>query len=219
MKILRRNPDIVDLRLENVRGYQNFLLEDISDKFDFQLRKFSFGIPGSETISGTIFEDNLLRFIKAQEETLEELRLSHSSAKMFNDIFPNFKLLKNVYSTYFIGFNELTCGASRSIEKFLIPLSTQDGCQAFISRLPFIKFLFVQGLDFEVLQAVVLQLPYLKVLSFNNERNNCTRRYQQIVADNDYVNRHLKFAQVDRLKFEALTFEKMFGKREEEFDD
>lgn len=219
MKVLRRNPNIVDLRLENVRGYQNLLLDDISQQFNFQLNKFSFGIPSSDTINGTIFEDNLLRFIKSQEETLEELRLSHSSAKVFNEIFPNFKLLKSVYTTYFIGFNELTCGASRTIEKFLIPLSTQDGCQAFISRLPFAKFLFVQGLDFEVLQAVVLQLPYLKVLSFNNERNNCTRRYRQIIDENDYVNRDVKFAQVDRLKFEALSFEKMFGRREEEFED
>lgn len=216
MKILKKNHYLTDLRIENIRGYQNFFMDDISENFTFKLKKLSIGIPSSETINGTAFEENIMKLILANRETLEELRLSHASAKIYNEILANFPKLKNVYATYFIGFNEIICQASRTIERFVIPLSTIEGCQAFIPRLPLVQFLFIQGIDLEILRSVVLQMPYLKILSYNNERGNCTRHYPRIVAENDFVNREVIFKQVERLRFDTLSFEKMFGVREEE---
>lgn len=180
--------------------------------------KFSFGIPSNETIYNTIFEANLLEFLKVHKETIEEIFLSHSSANVVNEIFPNFKKLKTLHGTYFIGFDEITCTASTSIKQFLIPLSSLEGCQTFIQRLPLVEFLYIYGIDLEIIRNVVLHLAYLKVLSFSNERNNCTRHYDQIVADNDFVNRTLKFRKVERARFESLNFEKLYGGFEDEFD-
>lgn len=161
----------------------------------------------------------MLEFLKAHKETLKEVCLSHSSANIVNELFPNFKNLKTLQGTYFIGFNEVTCEPSNSIKKFLIPLSDPEGCRVFIDRLPSVEFLYIYGIDLVILRDVALALAFLKVLSFTTDRNNCIRHYEIIVAENVLVNRHLKFRKVEKARFDNLNFENLYGGYEEEFED
>jgi hypothetical protein len=168
-------------------------------------------LPPSESFRGTRFEENLLNFLQFHAETLEEIRISHSSAFLYNDFIANFTALNTLYTNAFSNIDHLSCPPSRSILRMIVPFSSFEACNSLMQRVPFVEYLHVQAINLEILRAAALQLPCLKVLSYYEEKDNCLRHYDEIIADNQLVNREMTFKKVERVKFDNITFERIFG--------
>jgi hypothetical protein len=216
LEILYKNSNLRKLRIEMCKSHKKFLTPELCQRVGFYLESFSFGIPEDPILSPNDlleYETNMINFLKMHNETLLELSLSRTTTEIYNTVFTSFTMIEHFYGFGLSLNDNLTTEECKTISSFVLPLpaNRHADIERIVNQLPFLEYLYVMGIDLDVLRSTALRLPFLNVLSYTFEVENCLQFYPMLTVDNEYIpNPDVKFFKVQNVTYGNCKFKNIF---------